>query len=41
MVALETIARMTGPRIAALDEQYTEAWLKAKRTKLLLGEQFI
>lgn len=41
MVALETMARASGHRIATLDEQHTEQWLKTKRTKLLLGEEFI
>jgi hypothetical protein len=41
MVALETMARAAGHRIVTLGEQHTEQWLKAKRTKLLLGEEFI
>ena len=41
MVSLERMGREVGHRFAALEEQYTEAWLKAKRTKLLLGEEWI
>lgn len=41
MVALETMARASGHRIGTLEEQHTEQWLKAKRTKLLLGDTFI
>jgi hypothetical protein len=41
MVSLETLGREVGHRFAALEEQYTEAWLKTKRTKLLLGEETI
>ncbi len=41
MVSLESMGREVGHRFTALGEQYTEAWLKAKRTKLLLGEEWI
>jgi hypothetical protein len=41
MVSLESMGHEVGHRFARLEEQYTEAWLKAKRTKLLLGEEFI
>jgi hypothetical protein len=41
MVSLESMGREVGHRFSDLEEQYTEAWLKAKRTKLQLGEEFI
>lgn len=41
MVSLESMGQQVGHRFAALEEQYTEAWLKAKRTRLLLGEETI
>ncbi len=41
MVSLESMGHAVGHRFTALEEQYTEAWLKAKRTKLLLDEEWI
>jgi hypothetical protein len=41
MVSLESMGREVGHRFGDLEVQYTEAWLKAKRTKLLLGEESI
>jgi hypothetical protein len=41
MVSLEGMGREVGHRFTKLEEQYTEAWLKTKRTKLLLGDEWI
>lgn len=37
MVALEELGRAAGHKFAGLEEQYTERWLRARRTDLLLG----
>jgi hypothetical protein len=41
LVALESLARSAGATPKNLKQQYTEMWLKDKRTLLLMGEEII
>jgi hypothetical protein len=41
MVSLETLASSVGHKVRGWEEQYTEKWLSAKRTRLTLGDELI
>jgi len=41
MCSLQLLARHSGVRVRSWEDQYTEDWLKKKRTLLLLGEELI
>jgi hypothetical protein len=41
LVALEPVAKSAGATPRNLKRQYTEAWLREKRTLLLMGDELI